>query len=287
MKGQIIRVLAGFYDVVDENNKEYRLRGSGKLRQNGLSPVVGDYVEFSSEGFVNFVYERKNFFIRPKIANIDQAVIVMSIEQPTFSSLLLDKFLLVAEAKKIKPIILITKIDLNNKYKEILIDYLKMNYEIYFLDNKNKDFNILKKLKAIFKNKLSVFMGQTGVGKTTIINLLSNQDYETNEISFALNRGKHTTRLVQIINWNEGKIVDTPGFSLFDINLDKNEIAKGFAIFQDKYVKCKFRTCLHYKENLNDCMVKQTTKQNIIPEQRYKNYLIFLKKILGEIDEKN
>ncbi|VEU59522.1 ribosome small subunit-dependent GTPase A [Mesomycoplasma neurolyticum] len=287
MKGQVVRVIAGFYDVLDENKIEHRLRGSGKLRQQGVNPVVGDIVEFSPKGFVEFIFERKNFFVRPKIANVDQVIIVCSIEQPKFSSLLLDKFLLIAESKNIKPIIIITKVDLVSNYKEILSDYIKMNYEIYFNNNKKPTEEIINQLKNIFKDKISVFMGQTGVGKTTTINLLSNKQYETNEISFYLNRGKHTTRVVQIVDWNDGQIIDTPGFSFFEIDLDKNSLAKSFKIFQENLNKCKFNTCLHYKEETKNCEIKKMVEQNSIPEQRYENYLFFLKKTLGEIDEKN
>ncbi|WGI36542.1 ribosome small subunit-dependent GTPase A [Mesomycoplasma lagogenitalium] len=286
-KGQIIRIIAGFFDVLNDQKKEIRLRGSGKLRNSNIIPLVGDIVEYDESGFVHKVLDRKNFFTRPKIANIDQAIIVMSIKEPDFSNLLLDKFLLISESKEIEPIILITKIDLKFNYQKIVDDYLKMNYKIYFIDNNNpKTIENIKKAN-LFENKLSVFMGQSGVGKTSIINNLSDNNFLTQQISKSLNRGKHTTRVVQIIDWNSGQLIDTPGFSSFSIELDKKQIATGFKIFKENAFLCKFRSCLHYQENEKECKIKMMVNENKIPMQRYLNYLSFLKEILGENNEKN
>lgn len=283
MKGQVVRVISGFYDIKEKiTKKQYRVRGSGNLRNKEENPLVGDWVEFEIDGFLTKIYERKNWFIRPKIANIDQAIIVMSIKQPEFSSLLLDKFLAIIEYKNIKPIILLTKIDLEENYLEIIKPYLDMGYEFYFINNKEIDINKIKELKQIFKDKVSVFMGQTGVGKTSTINMLSNNNFATQEISHALNRGKHTTRVVQIIEWNEGQLIDTPGFSSFELDIPKEDISKSFYIFREAAQLCKFRSCYHWNEQEKDCKVKQLVLENKISKSRYENYLYLLKESNGE-----
>ncbi|MBN3534428.1 ribosome small subunit-dependent GTPase A [Mycoplasma procyoni] len=287
MKGQVLRVISGFYDVLDQDNKEHRLRGSGKLRNANQSPVVGDWVLFDQQGLVLEVLERKNSFVRPKIANVDQVLVVMSIKEPNFSPLLLDKYLMIIESKRIKPIICITKVDLEPNYRDIVADYVKMGYEIFFLNHKDHTSDDLEKLKEVFKNKLSVFLGQSGVGKTTTINKLSNSDFETQEISKSLNRGKHTTRVTQIVEWNGGQLIDTPGFSSLEIEIDKYDLSRAFNIF-DKYASgCKFRSCFHYQEKNEDCNIKEMVKRNIISIVRYENYISILKEKLGEKNAKN
>ncbi|MGZ9413401.1 ribosome small subunit-dependent GTPase A [Mycoplasma sp. 1012] len=284
--GRVIKVIAGFYDVETENKEIIRLRGSGKLRNDNLSPVVGDFVEYDELGFVIKVKERNNVFVRPKIANIDQVIIVMSVKEPNFSSLLLDKFLMIVESKNIKPVLAITKIDLDSNYKEVLKDYINLNYEIHFIDNHNKK-EVNTEFFGLFKDKVSVFMGQTGVGKTSLINLLSENQFETQSISKSLNRGKHTTRVVQMIDWNQGKLIDTPGFSSFEIELNKDQIATAFKIFKLNANLCKFRSCFHYKEEEKYCKIKLMVKNGEIPLTRYENYLYFLKDFLGEKNEIN
>ncbi|MGY6171844.1 ribosome small subunit-dependent GTPase A [Candidatus Mycoplasma pogonae] len=277
MRGKVIRINAGFYDIFDqETEQEYRTRGSGKLRNLETSPLVGDYVEFEPNGFLTKIYPRRNYFTRPKIANIDQAIIVISLKEPKFSSLLLDKFLMIVEAKKIHPVIIFTKYDLNPD-DSIVQSYEQLNYHC-FRFSKTSDQN-LEALRKIFKNKTSVFMGQSGVGKTTAINLLSNNDFATQAISKALNRGKHTTRVVQIIAWNQGELIDTPGFSSIELELTPLEKAHSYQMFAEASKRCKYKTCIHFNEPENDCNVKTLVKAEIIPQWRYENYL----KLLNEV----
>ncbi|MXR13464.1 ribosome small subunit-dependent GTPase A [Mycoplasma flocculare] len=284
MKGQIVRIIAGFYDVIDlKSQKLYPLlRGSGFLRQNENSPLVGDFVDFKAEGFINKIYERKNQLIRPKVANIDQALVFVSIKKPDFSSLLLDRFLLIIESKNITPILIITKIDLDSNFESWLVDYQKMNYTIFFINNKNTD--IPNELKQKLREKLNFVIGQTGVGKTSFINNLLKENLEIQEISQSLNRGKHTTRVVQIFEKDNFRIIDTPGFSSFSHKeIGKVQIRNSFKIFQEFAINCKFRTCFHFQESLEICGIKKAVKEGKIPETRYKNYYYFL----GKYEKKN
>lgn len=282
MEGRITRIISGFYDVLSfENQKEYKLlRGSGKLRKSNITPLVGDIVEFDPQGLVQIVKTRQNFLDRPKVANIDLAIIVTSVVEPNFSSLLVDKLLLLFEYKQITPIIIITKADLVESIPTDILNYQKMGYKIFILNHKEE---INQQLIDILENKLCFVVGQSGVGKTSFINNLTNGNYKVQSISKALNRGKHTTRVTQVIRYKNFQIIDTPGFSSFEINLNKQQIAVAFEQFATLAKKCKFNTCLHMQENKEICVVKQEVEKKTILPFRYKNYLYFLRKQ----DEKN
>ncbi|WP_025755259.1 ribosome small subunit-dependent GTPase A [Mycoplasmopsis cricetuli] len=269
MQAKIFSIIGGIYTVVNKNGEEFKITGAGKLRYLNQTPVVGDNVIVKKNQIVK-ILERKNFFIRPKVANIDQIILLMSFKQPEFNSFLLDKYLSIVENKKITPILFFTKFDLdqcNLIYKE----YNQMGYQTYLIDNQNS--NYIKIVKPIFKNKYSVFMGQTGVGKTTTINKLTNNNYQTQEISKALGRGKHTTRAIHITKFNEGYLIDTPGFSSLNLDMNKYQLARSFASFDKLAQTCKFRSCLHINEDTKMCAVKQNINTKTIPKFRYENYV--------------
>lgn len=277
MEGRITRIISGFYDVLSfENQVEYKLlRGSGKLRQSNITPLVGDVVDFDPQGLVHSVKTRQNFLDRPKVANIDLALIVTSVVEPNFSSLLIDKFLLLFEYKQIKPIIVITKADLVDLIKDDIWNYQKMGYKLFIINHKQE---ICSEFLQMLENKLCFVVGQSGVGKTSFINNLTNGNYKVQSISKALNRGKHTTRVTQIIRHKNFQIIDTPGFSSFEVNLNKQQIAIGFADFARLAKNCKFNTCLHMQENKEICAIKQEVEKGLILPFRYQNYLYFLRK---------
>lgn len=276
-KGRIIKVISGFYDVKTNDNKIIRLRASGYLRDNNIIPVVGDIVEYRDEKVIDNISERKNFLIRPKVANVDCVAIVVSLDKPKFSSLLLDRFLAIVEFQNIETMIIFTKADIgdNRPY----YDYKSQNFNCVLINNNNDENFKWNETRKIFENKLVVFTGQSGVGKSTTINHLLNSNQETNEISNALGRGKHTTRVVEIISNENIEIIDTPGFGSIEVTLTKEQLAKSYFDFKKWSKECKFSSCLHYKEN--SCKVKEQLENGKLLKSRYDNYI----KILLELKD--
>ena len=273
MIGQVVKINSGFYDIFSDG-KIYRTRGSGNLREKSQNPLVGDQVKFNPDGFLYEILERKNFLIRPKVANIDQVVIVTALCEPSFSSFILDKFLAIIEFQNIKPIILFTKSDLTNDgaYQ----DYKSQGYDVVIISNndQSQDFS---ELTTLLKGKLSVFTGQSGAGKSSTINNITNLQLETQIISKSLGRGKHTTRIVEIYQLDDFDLIDTPGFSILEISLSKNDLAKSFHDFKKLSFECEFRTCIHFKEL--KCKIKQEVENGNILKSRYNNYLRLISEV--------
>lgn len=269
MIGQIVRVHSDLHFVQVENDI-YPCKCRGIFRKEKILPLVGDFVEFDSKKLViNKILPRKNEFFRPKVSNIDQAFLVTSLVVPDFSLNLLDKLLVLMELHSVKPIICITKKDLvtdesYEQIKPILNYYQSIGYLVVF----NTE---LDKIKKLLKNKTSVFTGQTGAGKSTLLNKLKPEwNLEEGEVSQALGRGRHTTRVVSLYEAFGGKLMDTPGFSALDFNrYSKENIRDAFIEFQ-KY-PCPFKDCLHTKEK--ECAVKRAVSFNNIMRSRYLNYL--------------
>ncbi|MHA3828784.1 ribosome small subunit-dependent GTPase A [Mycoplasma sp. Z1473D] len=277
MEYKVTKIVSGIYTVQNEHDT-LEIPAAGRLRYLEQSPVVGDNV-IVSNGTITEILPQKNSFIRPKVANIDQMIVFMSIEQPKFQPFLVDKYFAIIENKNIVPVLFITKTDLNPSYAEEIAElYRGMQYRVELIDNKNPD-NYINNLNGLFSKKYSVFMGQSGVGKTTTLNALGEHNFLTQEISKALGRGKHTTRVVSIINFNDGYLIDTPGFSSLSLDMDKEELAKSFKVFKELSKMCKFRNCLHLNESIDNCAIKQQVGTKLIPQIRYNNYI----KLLDEI----
>lgn len=274
MQGQIIKILSNLY-FVESDYKIYECHSRGKFRKENITPVVGDFVIFDEkQKYILEILPRKNSLIRPLVANIDQGLIVTSAVSPDFSSNLLDKLIVVMYAHKIVPVICITKMDLLDKKQKkemnkIIRYYQKQGYKVV----KNTQTFRIKKL---FRNKTTVFTGQTGAGKSSLINRLDKKlNLQTGEISKALGRGKHTTRHVELIQMYHGKVVDTPGFSSIDLTEITDEIIQNaFPEFQ-KY-PCPYKDCKHLNEK--ECAVKRAVEKGLIKESRYENYKKFIKK---------
>ncbi|MCO4476750.1 ATP/GTP binding protein [Streptococcus infantarius subsp. infantarius] len=276
MQGRIIKSLAGFY-YVESDGAVYQTRARGNFRKKGQTPYVGDFVDFSaedhSEGYILAIHDRKNSLVRPPIVNIDQAVVIMSAKEPDFNANLLDRFLVLLEHKAIEPIVYISKMDLLTSPDEIAAiqkQYQEIGYQFC---------TSLDELLPLLTDKVTVFMGQTGVGKSTLLNKIApDLKLETGEISDSLGRGRHTTRAVSFYNVNGGKIADTPGFSSLDYEITNAEdLNKAFPELRRLSRLCKFRSCTHTHEP--SCAVKDAVESGELWQSRYDNYLQFLSEI--------
>ncbi len=275
MEGRIIKNISNDY-VVKVDNKLYACKPRGKFRISNLTPLVGDIVEIdNNNNYIIDIKKRKNSLIRPSVSNIDKAIIVTSVK-PKLDTNLLDKLLVLTMYNNIEPVICFTKLDLLNleELKEInsIINYYE---SIGYVTVKNTQ---IDKIKSILKNNLSVFVGQSGAGKSSLLNKLDSKlELKTNEISKSLGRGKHTTRHVELFEVCEGLVVDTPGFSSLDLSsLSNMDIRDNMREMFDNLDKCKYRDCMHYKED--GCYVKSLVDDNVILKSRYDNYISFLRK---------
>jgi ribosome biogenesis GTPase len=284
-EGKIIKALSGFYYVLS-GDETIQCRGRGVFRKNKVTPLVGDEVVFqaenNTEGYILEVKDRKNELIRPPIANVDQAILVFSAVEPGFSTTLLDRFLVLVEYNHIKPIICITKIDLTNQkeYKQIqqyAADYRQAGYDVLLASSETEEG--VKDLMPYLEGEISVFAGQSGVGKSSLLNVLRpDLELKTNDISSHLGRGKHTTRHVELIEVGKGLVADTPGFSSLDFtDIEMEELNFCFPEIQAKSEECKFRGCLHMAEP--KCAVKTASENGEIPSYRYEHYKTFLQEI--------
>ncbi|MCP8616568.1 ribosome small subunit-dependent GTPase A [Salirhabdus salicampi] len=284
-KGKIVKALSGFY-YVQTDDEIYQCRGRGLFRKKKVTPLVGDYVEIDvqddGDGYVTKIMERNNELIRPPIANVDQAFIVSSAVRPDFSPLLLDRFLVLVESKQVDPVIIITKMDLASvetveSMKQYQKDYEKIGYHVILCSTKHEE--ELNKIIPFIDNKTSVIAGQSGVGKSSILNELnSNLRLETNDISQSLGRGKHTTRHVELMKVSSGYVADTPGFSSLEFSeLEVEDLPNCFPEMVKIQNECKFRGCLHNREP--KCAVKEAVNDGEIPPYRYDHYLQFLEEI--------
>lgn len=276
MQGRIIRALAGFY-YVECDGQVYQTRARGNFRKKGQTPYVGDFVDFSaedhSEGYILKIYDRHNSLVRPPIVNIDQAVVIMSAKEPDFNANLLDRFLVLLEHKSIQPVVYISKMDLLDTQSEIeavAAKYRDIGYDFVTTQ---------EALLPMLNDKVTVFMGQTGVGKSTLLNRIAPElALETGEISDSLGRGRHTTRAVSFYNVHGGKIADTPGFSSLDYEVKTVEdLSESFPEIRKASHFCKFRSCSHTHEP--SCGVKEALENGEIWQSRYDNYLQFLSEI--------
>ena len=271
MQGQIIKISSNRH-IVSSNNKTYNTIPRGKFRKDKLIPKVGDYVRFNEKSLViEEILPRKNTFNRPMVSNIDRAFIITSLINPDFSLGLLDKFIAHMELQKIDIVICLTKTDLvsretYDKIKEIMVYYTNIGYTV--LTNLELD-----KIKELIKDKTVVFIGQTGAGKSTLLNKLNpNWNLKTGEVSLALGRGRHTTRNVELYDFLDGKVLDTPGFSALDLSIYKKEDIK-YAFREFSNYSCPFRDCSHTKEK--ECVIKKAVEEGEILKSRYDSYLKF------------
>lgn len=275
MQGRITKQISNQY-TVDVKNELFVCNARGKFKNMGLSPVVGDIVEIDEVNkTIEKILPRKNKLNRPVVANVDTALIVTSVKKPDLSLSLLDKQLTIVISNDIEPIIILTKLDLLDKQelksiKKIMKYYEKLGIKV--IPNTK-----LNKLKRLLKENVVVLTGQTGAGKSSILNKLDkNLHLETKPISEALNRGVHTTRHTELYKINHMYMVDTPGFSALDLtDISIDNLREAFKEF-DKYT-CAYKDCTHNNEK--KCGVKEALEKELILPSRYNNYIRFLKEI--------
>lgn len=273
MNGTIIKGIGGFYYVKTEN-EVIECKARGKFRFNGLTPMVGDKVEIdlvNNKGSIEKIFERTTQLVRPAVSNVTQAFIIFAMKDPEINEDLLNKFLITCEYNKLKVVVCFNKKDLLcEEQNEVISNLKKIHYDIITLQAKGEyDFS---EIKLKLKDNITVFCGPSGVGKSTILNkLVGREVMQTGEISERLQRGKHTTRHSELIEVDDGYVVDTPGFSILDIDfIPKDQLKFCFPEFDEYRDTCKYRGCLHYKEP--KCAVKQATINGDINIKRFQFY---------------
>ncbi len=275
MNGQVIRVISNLY-TVKAGDQLYGCRARGKFRIDNITPIVVVNVIIDIDNNIILdILPRKNELDRPVIANVDSAIIVTSLKKPNLDLVLLDKLISIITYHNIEPAIVLTKADLISEESKKTVEDLKNYYEMIGI---NVFYNTeLAEIKRFVKNKIVVLAGQTGAGKSSLLNRLDEDlNIETNEISEALGRGMHTTRHVELYEIGEGFVADTPGFSALDLkDISKEELKFTFVEFDNS--DCKFRDCLHKKEV--GCKVKEMVEKKEILQSRYDNYLKFLEEL--------
>ena len=269
------------YDEKEDKNIIKKKPGKFKFKSQNI--YIGDYVSLDDKNEINDIYERKNFLDRPKISNIDYLCIVTSLSTNNYS-FLLDKFLTIANFKEIPTLIVFTKIDLlGEKLDEIkkkCLYYKKINYDVFFIDNKKNISDDYVLFKKMIKDKKIAFVGQTGVGKSTLINRLDEKfKRKIDDKKQTIDRGRHITKDISLLKYDEGYIFDTPGFSDFEINniseIDLSVSFPGYNVYADK---CKFTSCIHLESTPGCNIILNISKDNLSQES-YQNYLKLIENI--------
>ncbi len=291
--GQIVKAISGFYYVRTEDGKLFKCRARGvfKFEKKKLTPLVGDLVEMEqtglNEGVVTSVQPRSSELVRPPIANADQAVVVCSLRHPRFQQMPLDRFLVHGEREGLKIVIVLTKKDLVKERAEEEIERIRSVYQpagYPVLATSIRTQEGIGELEQCLKGKISVFAGQSGVGKSSLLNqLLPDRELKTGKVSARIGRGRHTTRQVELLSLaGGGQVADTPGFSQLQFKgLEPAELGQYFPEIHELSSECRFRGCLHINEP--DCAVKDARARGAIDMSRYQHYKQFLSEIKEEM----
>lgn len=289
LEGLIVKALSGYYyvkplydgNIISGEDPSVQCRACGIFKKKGISPLVGDRVMYSltenGEGTVDEILPRSSQLIRPPVANVDLAVLLFSVREPNLSLHLLDKFLVHIEHAGLDALICLTKQDLANSsddtLEQVKLQYEKIGYEV--LITSSLQGTGTQQVKDRLAGRISVFSGQSGVGKSSLLNaIMPGLSLETSEISSRLGRGRHTTRHVELMELdNGGYVADTPGFSQLDFGVGRRGIVSCFKEFAPYAAECKFRGCSHLQEP--GCKVIQAKDEGLIMPSRYEHYVEF------------
>lgn len=280
--GLVLKNYSGFYYVQTREGHVYECKTRGKLKQQVVS---GDWVTFTrldnGRGILESIKPRENLLYRPKIANVTMVLIVMAVDRPSPSLSLLDRLLLLAGIQKISPCILLNKCDLKPDEKAVWIKeyYPQAGFKVLSISAKQN--HNIEAVRQLLEGQIAVLAGPSGVGKTSLINKLTdNQFLKTQEVSDKIGRGKHTTRHVELFTVDgRGWIADTPGFSVLDLPAMKStQLSDYYPDFSEPSQECRFSDCLHLREN--ECGVKAAVASSKIPDFRYNNYIRLLEEIM-------
>ena len=278
IKGKIIKGIGGFY-YVDTGNDVYECKARGNFRNQKITPLVGDNVEISvndnSENTIDTILQRKNELVRPPLANIDQLFIVASLVDPKINTTIIDNLIAIAEYKNINPVVIITKTDLQDNAELYQNIYEKAGYRV-ILCNNSENSPSYAEIHTMMAGKCSAFTGNTGVGKSTLLNrLFPKLNLKTGETSKKLGRGKHTTRHCELFKVDNGYIADTPGFSSLEFErcerILKEDLPYCFKEFEKYLGCCKFSTCSH--TNDKGCAIVEAVNNNEISKSRHESYI--------------
>jgi ribosome biogenesis GTPase / thiamine phosphate phosphatase len=281
--GVIVKALSGFY-YVDDQERVVQCRARGIFKKDGINPLVGDQVVFTyvgSEGVVEKILPRSSELVRPPISNVTVACMFVSVKDPEVNDRLLDRMLVQAESQKIRPVICITKVDLDTEervVKRLRHTYSPLGYEVLAVSGLS---NIgVEQFKSIITGTIAVLTGQSGVGKSTVIQaMFPDSDIKMGVVSTKAGRGKHTTRHTELFRLDATTYVaDTPGFSQLDVAaMEPEQLQFWFPEISEIRDTCEYRRCLHETEE--GCAVRLSVEQNHIVRSRYDNYLSFLLEI--------
>lgn len=281
--GVIVKGIGGFY-YVDTDEGIFECRARGKFRMQKITPLIGDHVEIEGDcrdhtGYVMNILERKNQLVRPTVANIDQAIIVFAAKKPDINMVLMQKFLVYSEYKKLDVIICINKVDLDveKDYLNVLEMLGSVPYKV--ITTSVKDNIGIVQLGDLLKEKTSVFAGPSGAGKSSLLNRIQpGLELKTGDLSKKIDRGTHTTRHAELIKLeNGGMVTDTPGFTSFDISeLELSKLESCFPEFE-RFKDCQFQNCVHDKEL--QCGIKDAVEEGKISRIRYDFYITLLNEL--------
>ncbi len=285
VKGKIVKGIGGFY-YVDTGSEVYECRARGNFRKQKITPLVGDNVEITvndgdHENTIDKIFERKNSLVRPPLANIDRLFVIASVVDPKINTTVIDKLIAIAEYKKIEPIIVITKTDLDSSYSQYVEIYKNAGFKTVVCNNTTG--SGADEIKALLTDCVCAFTGNTGVGKSTLLNnIFPELELETGETSKKLGRGKHTTRHCELFKTNGGYIADTPGFSSLDFErcekILKEDLPYCFREFEPYLDLCRFNTnCSHVNDK--GCAVVEALHEGKISKSRHESYVMMYNEV--------